>query len=229
MLDVILKSFKRRYITPMNAPTSLISRRILIPDHPQFVAAVNEVLSVLLSVDVWDDTEGGITAQDAAWLCAEMYHEYSRIFFMIGSLVPVIASTIPDHMLLCDGATYSRADYPDLYAVLHSTLIIDADTFKVPDLRQRTVIGTDVYYPFNAEGGAATHTLDVTQIPQHTHSTPIRRNTTSPGSGGFKPIAWNGISVEGTDSSPVTTSTGGGLAHNNMQPYRAFPYAVIAK
>ena len=60
-------------------------------------------------------------------------------------------------------------------------------------------------------GGAKTHTLTVNQIPAHTHT--IDTSDQPSGSG----------SVEIAGGSPVgtklTQSTGGGQAHNNLQPY----------
>lgn len=58
--------------------------------------------------------------------------------------------------------------------------------------------------------GAETHVLDTTEIPAHTH-------TTSVGA-----AADPGVVAAGTDpdyfAASTTGSTGGGLAHNNMQP-----------
>lgn len=44
-----------------------------------------------------------------------------------------------DTWLLCDGSTYQKVDYPDLYKILKTnipSLIIDDDNFNVPDLRE---------------------------------------------------------------------------------------------
>lgn len=62
-------------------------------------------------------------------------------------------------------------------------------------------------------GGAKTHTLDTSQIPEHRH------NLYS-GYGGTGGITTNQSTTGITfDTQLVTAFVGGGLAHNNLQPY----------
>ena len=60
-------------------------------------------------------------------------------------------------------------------------------------------------------GGAKTHTLTVNEMPSHTHDTSIY----------FSGTGTVHYSVSAAQSpTPISTSaTGGGLAHNNLQPY----------
>lgn len=224
--DRAFVGIEERYLTPPDAPTGHICRRIYIPDDPGFVAAVCELLSRLCFVEVWEERAGGLTQLETTWLANQMYEDFLKGYCMIGSLVPVITADIPAHMLLCDGATYNRVDYPDLYAVLHSSLILDADTFQVPDLRQRTVIGVDTDYPVNHAGGETTHTLTIEEMPAHDHPQRVRRSSVS---GTEDRVMTTGATGSIGLTNGAIDDTGGGLAHNNMQPYRAFPYAVIAR
>jgi hypothetical protein len=59
-------------------------------------------------------------------------------------------------------------------------------------------------------GGAKTHTLSTAEMPAHTHSISVRDGT------GSDNVQEGGNNASGT---PNTGSTGGGSAHNNLQPY----------
>ena len=118
---------------------------------------------------------------------------------------------VPDGALLCDGSIYNRADYPDLYNHwLGTSLIIDADTFQVPNMLNMVRAGSSVSHPLLSTTGAETHTLMVSELPSHVHG-----------------VSENGVGVAVTPGElPIATpsfpalsgSAGSGLAHNNMQP-----------
>jgi hypothetical protein len=62
-----------------------------------------------------------------------------------------------------------------------------------------------------ATGGEKTVTLDTTMIPSHTHDAYVGDQYSA--GGNF------GSSIGGTGNTATTRATGGGLAHNNLQPY----------
>lgn len=65
------------------------------------------------------------------------------------------------------------------------------------------------------QGGAETHTLTITEIPPHTH-----RGNVSTGGYSFEHHQSN-ARLPGQNWQPQSGATGGGEAHNNMQPYVA--------
>lgn len=68
-----------------------------------------------------------------------------------GIVRPYAGTTAPDGELLCDGTSYLRATYPDLFAIIGTTYgSADATHFNVPDLRGRIPVGKD-----NMGGGSA--------------------------------------------------------------------------
>lgn len=45
----------------------------------------------------------------------------------VGTIIPFVGKTTPERYLFCDGSTFSRTDYPELYTVLESTTLPDLD------------------------------------------------------------------------------------------------------
>lgn len=64
-------------------------------------------------------------------------------------------------------------------------------------------------------GGTKTHTLVTTEIPSHTHV----ENAPTTASGGAARFGIDTNASGSVDSTLVTGATGGGGAHNNLQPY----------
>lgn len=77
----------------------------------------------------------------------------------------------PDNYLNCDGASYQRAGYPDLFAVLGTTYgSTSSTTFNVPDTRARAIFGATNAGLMGQVGGSGTATLQVSNLPVHGHS-----------------------------------------------------------
>lgn len=219
-----------RYLTPSELPTERICRQIRIPDDPRFTAAINELISRLGFEDIWEQSDGGLETWQAAALGAQMYDDYNRSYCMIGVIVPSAIGTLPDHMLDCDGSSYARADYPDLYSVLDATYIIDADTFRVPDLRGRAAIGTGTGDDLTARalddtGGEETHVLTEGEMPAHSHTIHGYGLTARVGALDTYDFMVRDVTLTNLN----TDNTGGDDPHNNMQPFIALRYVIIAK
>jgi len=81
----------------------------------------------------------------------------------------------------------------------------------------RTIVGVDSsdtdFDAVRETGGAKTHTLTVSEIPSHTHPIQVFNESGSPD---------GDVGGDSSSSSLGTTNTqatGGGSAHNNLQPY----------
>jgi len=96
-------------------------------------------------------------------------------------------------------------------------------TFNIPNLKGRVVVGfNSAETEFDAlgeTGGAKTHTLTTAQIPTHTHQVTASANTGGTGTG------WADLTA-GSESVTTDGGTGGGQAHNNLQPYMALNYII---
>jgi microcystin-dependent protein len=169
------------WITPPSLPSAVICRRLIIPNDPFFVAAVNGALLPLIDPQNWEQVNAPITPEEAAAAAAVMYYDYldTPVWCMIGAIVAVCAAEAPEGTLLCDGSVYSRADYPRLYEALPAALRLDSETFQVPDLRDRFVLAAGVRQPLET-GGSETVTLTVEQLPAHTHTAEPHAHTAEP-------------------------------------------------
>ncbi|MGA7934722.1 MAG: hypothetical protein WCA35_14350 [Kovacikia sp.] len=90
-----------------------------------------------------------------------------------------------------------------------------------PDFRGRAIIvagtgSTLTARTKGASGGAETHTLGGTEIPSHNHTFGDGSNLASGGG-----ITGFGSTRINASSGQITSSTGGGGSHNNMQPWAA--------
>jgi microcystin-dependent protein len=171
---------------------------------------------------------GAITVDDAAEVLTRVYESVHEVF-PIGSLIPFAGGlpSTPD-ILPCDGASYLRGDYPDLFLTIGVTWgSVDALHFNVPDLRGRTLInaGTGSGLTPRTLGqslGEETHTLITSEMPSHSHS--------------INDFLLTGTAVppplDASDAIPHilngTGTTGGDGAHNNMQPTTVINYGIVA-
>lgn len=60
----------------------------------------------------------------------------------LGTVLSYAGNIIPRGFLVCDGASYKVADYPDLYAVIGNTYGGDSTNFNVPNLVDKFVQGS---------------------------------------------------------------------------------------
>jgi len=146
---------------------------------------------------------------------------------MIGMIFPFVTESPPPNVLTCDGGEYLREEYPELYSILDSAFIVDADHFRVPDLRGRTVIGAGSGSGLSSRsvaaiGGEENHQLTEGELASHTHTMEL---TT-----GILVVAPGEVAADVTVPliSDYTGSTGGNEEHNNMQPFFALNYGILA-
>jgi len=141
----------------------------------------------------------------------------------LGTIIPHVLADFPVWLLPCDGAEYLRADYPDLYAVLDSEFVVDADHFVTPDLSERFLRGENVD-DIGGVGGLALVTLETSQIPSHDHSYSLPTTGTVV-NGELVPdifVAHN-PAVGGNS----TGNAGGGGAHENQPPYLVVRFGIV--
>jgi len=229
----------RGYLTPDSIPAGITCRVLFILDVRDWIAQVYGAIEELTFPSAWTQF-GALTPEETAAVYEQMFFKLldnQRGCRMLGEIVTWAGGGTPSDtgLLLCDGATYDRVDYPDLYDILDAAFIVDADTFIVPDLVDRVVLGAGNLFAIGDTGGETEHTLITSEIPSHSHSTIPHTHSeiTAVASLAETPVipfpaATPGIGITG--SSGVTVNdTGGDGAHNNMQPYMALRYYIQAR
>lgn len=135
-------------------------------------------------------------------------------------------SIAPDGWLICDGSAVSRATYADLFNAIGTTYGIGdgSTTFNLPNLKGKVPVGIDNtdenFYPLGMEGGEKAHTLTVSEIPSHTHKLPIA------GTAGSTDYLIQSYTTASRVLIGETGATGGGQAHNILQPYIVLNYII---
>lgn len=160
-----------------------------------------------------------------------------------GSVMPFAGSSAPQGWFLAQGQTISRTTYAGLFAVIGTTYGAGngSTTFHLPDLRGKVPVGLSVteleFRYLNDRGGAKSHTLTTAQMPSHTHTqnahthpqnitanaggTAVRNDYTADARG----VPYNqGANTNATVA--TNQNTGGGGAHNNLQPYITLNYII---
>lgn len=170
-----------------------------------------------------------------------VYCDGAAFSFVGGSSAPAgtvsgfAGSAAPVGWLLCAGQAISRTTYSTLFTAIGTTFGAGdgSTTFNLPDLRGRVVAGKDnmggtaasrltspvAGSTLGASGGAQSHTLSATEMPSHTHGYE-KANSANP-TGVY--ISIGGELQAGTAQ---TGSTGGGGAHNNVQPTLVLNYII---
>lgn len=186
--------------------------------------AAREVLNVARSLKEYIDSLG---------IAAGVVHAYA-------------GAAAPNNWLLCDGTSYLRTTYPDLFQALGGAAspwgLPDGTHFNVPDLRGRTVIGVGTGAGLTARTLAAAlgeenHLLTGPEsgIQAHNHNA-------NNGSGGGFVEAGTGITDPPGAVGQNIATTGAGYvlisrtvtagpsnatsAHNNMQPSVALNWII---
>ena len=170
---------------------------------------------------------------------------------LVGEIKMWAGDAIPDGWLLCDGSEVSKTEYPYLYASIGDLWGTpnNSSNFKLPNLNGKVPVGYDSsdtdFATVGHTDGEKTHTLSVTELPSHRHppfdagDRLLDYNYSTTGQGvSERRVA---LASSGNYIAPVVNSsktdwaghdytgnTGGGAAHNNLQPYAVVKYIICA-
>jgi len=138
----------------------------------------------------------------------------------------------PRGWAFCDGQILPINQNQSLYSLLGTTYGGDGRTsFALPDLRGRVPLHVGNGHSEGNKGGEETHTLDVAEMPSHDHiaqASSAQADTNIP----INNILAQALNVYADATTTTTlrtgsvTHTGGGHAHNNMQPSLAVNFCI---
>lgn len=197
-------------------------------DPEQYVPLLlSAIEGFLLARDVWeadDYSEAYSYMQELMEFVVCMF-EGECVIMPIGTTVLWHMETPPTGWLICDGSGYLKAEYPKLYALFGDKYGVSTDFFGVPDLRSKVPYGADFDIELDETFGEATHTLTTAEIPAHSHRVPKQSATVNAAVNVATPAA----RTDNPATPHITTDeTGGGGAHNNIQPSYGVYFIVYA-
>ncbi len=180
----------------------------VLSDSTALLALVG--LTVLGYEEEWLDWDDGYEIQEALSLALYEVMTTMPATFAVGQIITSVSTTQTPGTLICNGQRYNRVDYPELYAVLPGDLIIDADTFDVPQLNASYLRGYIIPEPIGSTGGENSVELLEKHLPAITAVNPGGQPNVEIG---------NGFGLE----FPVD----GGTPHNNQPKHVNVRFEII--
>lgn len=202
----------------------------------QFAACIS-IMEQASPLYLWANDQNPLTPTEIDDLDAKLAEvQYQLMTPLVGLIMPICTTDLPAGTLLCDGATYNRADYPNLYAAIDPGYRIDADTFITPDLQDRFVMAAGPDHAAASSGGSFSHTQIIAEMPNHSHSTDPHSHTEI---GAVDVLINGGLEAPASAATafPTTTGlatvtvhdTGGGDPMDITNAYFALRYVVVAQ
>lgn len=207
-------------------------------------AGVNYPEAYLLRKAVFSDT-GEYNWEDFAQVLTNL--ELKKRFDAIKGDTPGmikmwsgLIEKIPKDYKLCDGSSLLKSDYPELYENLDVTFGGNTKSFKLPNLKNKFIVGFDVdkpdYNQIGKTGGEELHALTADENGKHQHIVPWGENLNSSWKPewGFPSEYFNdrrgyNAAIDNDNTWPFTSPSGKGTPHENRPPYFVLAYIIKVK
>lgn len=135
-------------------------------------------------------------------------------------------ATDADEVLATKGYVDSNGGVPTGAVMAFNATVCPTGWSEFTDARGRVVVGLD---PSNAsfdflgeQGGEEAHPLSIEEMPEHFHTYTFRRSVSQ----SYSSYSWHENDWILENQTRDTSSVGGNLPHNNLQPYIALIYCV---
>jgi microcystin-dependent protein len=144
----------------------------------------------------------------------------------VGEIRMFAGNFAPAGWLLCNGQLLPISEYEILFQLIGTTYGGDGEqTFAIPDMQGRIPMHQGSGLILAETGGAEDVTLNVTQIPSHTHALAVSSsiaNSANPVNNALAISSQVSAFVSQDDlnnmNSGMLVSSGGSQPHSNMQP-----------
>ncbi|GAB2174864.1 phage tail protein [Dongia sp. agr-C8] len=159
---------------------------------------------------------------------------------VLGQIMPTAFNIVPRGWARCDGSLLGIQQNQALFSLFGTRFGGDGvQTFGLPDLRGRGVLGAASAAVMGAQNGTTTVTLTSAQVPAHAHAL-LGSTTAGTGRGASPADHVFGVNKSAGDQK-IFGGAGGEVAlavgtnvvpnagdqpHNNMQPYLVINYLV---
>lgn len=169
------------------------------------------------------------------------YYLDTFVLIPAGTIIMSAATTEPGGWFDCNGRSLVKGEigstYYDLFLAIGYTYGGSGANFNVPDMRGRVGVGLGQgaglsNRPLADISGAEMHTLTLEQMPTHSHTSNASGGA-GPGLAQFTGLATltvldnTGGEIDNNTTLALSIANeGGGLPHNNMQPYVVLRYLI---
>lgn len=208
----------------------------------KLVSGTGNAISPTFNIEVLEtpDIDSLVESQNEFSVFQSLTSQISDISLSspVGEIKMWATSIAPIKHLICNGELISRITYSDLFFVLGTTYGVGdgSTTFALPNFKGRIPVGLDTsqteFNTLGKTGGEKSHIITTQEMAYHNHDAikdlilgqtlATHYSGTTGGYAGVEPNTGNiGYQL-------ATSYSGGGLAHNNLQPYVSINYIIRA-
>lgn len=152
-----------------------------------------------------------------------------------GGIILWPSASVPTGFFALDGSAINRTTYAVLFGLFGTTFGAGngTTTFNLPNMQRRVAVGVggssgpNLSNTIGSTGGEETHTLVTSEMPSHTHVQQFENTSMVNGGGGGSSVLGRAVaSAPETNPAVITQATGGGGAHNVLQPSIILNYII---
>jgi microcystin-dependent protein len=150
----------------------------------------------------------------------------------LGEIKIVSFNFPPKGWAFCNGQLLAINQNQALFALLGTYYGGNGTTnFALPDLRGRVPLHFGNYFPLSSRGGEEAHTVNISELPAHSHPVVASSNPADQGSptGNYWAVESSNAYAASSDSSmppQAMTSVGGSQPHENRSPLLVLSFCI---